>query len=149
MSIKYIHTNIVSTDWRKLAEFYIKVFNCKIVPPERNLSGDWLNKGIGLKNASLNGVHLRLPGFGENGPTIEIFQYNKNEEKPMPPRANREGFGHIAFHVDDVEVVLNQIVSGGGRQLGEIATTKFPKGILTFVYTADPEGNIVEIQNWS
>lgn len=148
MSVKYIHTNIVSKNWKILVNFYVNVFECTILPPERNLSGDWIEKGTGVKKAKLNGVHLRLPGFKENAPTLEVFQYAENEIKALPAKANREGFGHIAFHVDDVEQIMNKIIKHGGAKLGEIVTKDFPNGKLTFVYATDPEGNIVEVQNW-
>lgn len=149
MPIKYTHTNIVSTDWKKLADFYQKVFECKPVPPERDLSGSWLDKGTGVKKAHLKGMHLRLPGFGDHGPTLEIYQYEKTE-KNLHPLANRKGFGHIAFHVDDVEETRKQVLSHGGAGLGEISTKEIDGvGFLTFVYMTDPEGNIIEIQNWS
>ncbi|MFP4662423.1 MAG: VOC family protein [Halanaerobiales bacterium] len=147
--IKYVHTNIVSSDWRNLAEFYINVFDCRIKPPERKLSGKWLEKSTGVKNASLEGCHLLLPGYGENGPTIEIFQYKENKAKALPPQGNREGYGHIAFSVDSVKECLDKILEYGGQKLGEIVEKEFSHGILTFTYAADPEGNIVEIQTWS
>jgi len=148
MPIKYIHTNIVSENWKALVDFYINVFDCEIASPVRDLSGDWLEKGTGVKDAQINGVHLLLPGHGENGPTLEVFQYSKNEPKPLSPNANREGFGHIAFQVDNVEDILNKLIKFGGKALGGIVTKDFPSGCLTFVYATDPEGNIVEIQSW-
>ena len=148
MPIKFVHTNIISKDWRLLSNFYVNVFNCKIISSERNLSGDWLEKGTGVKNASLQGVHLQLPGYDESGPTLEIFQYHKNHERINPARANQEGFGHIAFHVDNVEEILEKIISSGGRKIGEIINKDFPQGTLVFAYATDPEENIIEIQNW-
>ncbi len=148
MPVKYVHTNIVSKNWKNLVNFYVNVFECTVLPPERNLSGDWIEKGTGVKNAKLNGVHLRLPGFDKNGPTLEIFQYSENKNKVLTAKANREGFGHIAFHVDNMEEILEKIIKNGGTKLGEIVTKDFPNGKLTFVYTTDPEGNIVEVQNW-
>jgi predicted enzyme related to lactoylglutathione lyase len=145
--MKYIHTNIIAKDWKLLADFYIKVFGCKPVPPERNLKGDWLEKGTGVKDASLQGMHLLLPGFDKDGPTLEIFQYKKNEDKPNPA-ANREGFGHIAFSVDDVQAVLEKMISSGGSKLGDVVRKDFGRGILIFTYGADPEGNIIELQTW-
>ncbi|MBN2547235.1 MAG: hypothetical protein JXB50_15640 [Spirochaetes bacterium] len=82
--IKYVHTNIVSRDWGKLAGFYEKVFGCTKVYPERDLKGEWIEKGTGVNNAHINGIHLRLPGYGDAGTTLEIFQYNydiKQEKK--------------------------------------------------------------------
>ncbi len=113
------------------------------------LNPEWLEKGTGVKNAEIHGVHLLLPGFGDKGPTLEVFQYAENEEKPSKPKSNREGFGHIAFHVDNVEEMLTKIVKYGGAKLGEVTTKNFANGYLVFVYATDPEGNIVEIQKWS
>ena len=73
-SIKYVHTNLVAKDWKSLAQFYIKVFGCKRKPPERNLSGKWLDTLTALKNANVKGIHLQLPGYGQKGgPTLEVF----------------------------------------------------------------------------
>lgn len=148
MSIKYTHTNIVSSNWEKLSSFYINVFECTPVPPQRDLGGDWLSKGTGVKNAHLKGVHLKLPGFEEGGPTLEIYEY-REPEHTIPAVANRIGFGHIAFHVNDVEDIHDRVISNGGKTLGEITKKEISGvGFLTFVYMKDPEGNIIEIQNW-
>ena len=69
-------------------------------------------------------------------------------ERPQPVAANREGFGHIAFSVDDIESTLEKMVSNGGAKLGEIVHKEFKSGTLHFTYATDPEGNVVELQNW-
>ena len=146
--MKFAHTNIVAKDWKLLSNFYITVFNCKIKPPERNLSGDWLDKAIGLKNAQLSGIHLLLPGHGDNGPTLEIFTY-KDTHQSIPIMANFTGFTHIAFEVEDVEIILNLALNNGGELLGEITEKVIENvGVLKLVYFRNPEGNIVEIQSW-
>jgi catechol 2,3-dioxygenase-like lactoylglutathione lyase family enzyme len=148
MKAKYKHTNIVSSNWQSLSRFYQEVFGCIPVPPERDLSGDWLDKGTGIKSAQLAGIHLRLPGHGDNGPTLEIYQYSKNLAKSSPA-ANREGFGHIAFEVDDVHKATQDVLQHGGTKVGEIASAEVQGvGLLTFIYLADPEGNIIELQAW-
>jgi predicted enzyme related to lactoylglutathione lyase len=148
MKTKYKHTNIIARDWQALAAFYEKVFGCVRVPPERHLSGAWLEKGTGVPNARFSGVHLRLPGHDENGPTLEIYQYSQHEPKP-PPAANREGLSHIAFEVDDVEQATAEVLEHGGSKVGEVVSSPVEEvGLLTFVYLADPEGNIIELQAW-
>jgi len=129
--------------------FYQQVFECVPVPPVRDLTGEWLDRASGVKAAHLQGMHLRLPGHGDNGPTLEIFSYSEPEEKPAPA-ANRQGFGHIAFQVDDVSTVRASVRANGGADLGQITEVDIPSvGRLTFLYMTDPEGNILEIQNWS
>lgn len=149
MGTRYAHTNIVSRDWKRLSDFYIKVFSCEPVPPERDLSGEWLARGTGLEEPHLRGQHLRLPGFGDDGPTLEIFQYDHMLDGPASPSANRLGLGHLAFGVDDVFSVVDLLLANGGHMLGEVVVRVIPGvGELTFAYAADPEGNILEIQSW-
>ncbi len=146
---KFVHTNIVARDWQKLADFYERVFGCQPVPPERNLSGQWLEDGTGVAGVDIRGMHLRLPGFGEQGPTLEIFQYKQQQERP-PTAINRPGFAHIAFAVDDVDAARDAVLAAGGGVVGEIVSVDVPgAGTVTFVYLTDPEGNIIELQRWS
>ena len=71
---RYVHINLVARDWRRLARFYQDVFGCVPVPPERNLPGAEMEAATGVTRAHLQGMHLRLPGAGLEGPTLEIFQ---------------------------------------------------------------------------
>ena len=147
--MRYKHINLVANDWRKLARFYQAVFRCQPVPPQRNLSGKWLDEGTGLVGAAIQGIHLRLQGGGDNGPTLEIFQYDRSEPRP-PPCANRQGFGHIAFEVDEVAAALRAVIDHGGHTVGQVATHCVDGvGLLTFVYVTDPEGNMIELQHWA
>ena len=146
--IQFVHTNIISDNWRKLADFYIKVFDCKAVLPERDLSGEWLDKATNIKDAHIAGIHLVLPGYQDKTPTLEILQYDHNLDA-LETFSNRKGLGHIAFKVDDVEKILNRLLQHGGTQLGDLIETEIPNsGHLTFVYGRDPDGNIIEIQSW-
>ena len=149
MHIKYVHTNLIAKDWKKLAEFYTEVFGCSFVPPERDYQGDALDAGTGLKGAHLTGVHLRLPGYDENGPTLELYSYDQLEPH-FEPAVNRPGFGHIAFEVDDVREARKSVEAHGGGSIGEIVTLTTKVGSkVTWCYMTDPEGNIIELQSWS
>jgi len=148
ISARYIHTNIVAHDWRKLADFYINTLGLVPRLPERHMEGDWLYRATAVEDAHIDGIHLRLPGYGDDGPTLEIFQYN---EKALDKgRAiNRPGLAHIAFAVDDVEVAFEEVKAAGGDAIGELVTTEISgSGVLTFVYASDPEGNVIELQRW-
>ncbi len=147
-NIKYVHTNLIAKDWKKLADFYIQIFNCKPIPPEMDLSGNWIDKLTGIPDVKLRGIHLILPGF-DKGPTLEIFEYSPEFTDTDIKHINQKGFGHIAFHVDSVEEILKILLAYGGSQLGEVIKKDYGEiGILTAVYLTDPEGNFIEIQNW-
>jgi predicted enzyme related to lactoylglutathione lyase len=145
--MKYVHTNLIARDWKKLSGFYQDVFHCVPVPPQRDLSGQWLETLTGIKNVHIQGEHLLLPGYGENGPTLEIFSYDDMTENEKA--LNTVGFSHIAFVVDDVESTLELVKENGGSCVGELVVQKYPNGKTgTFVYCKDIEGNIIELQKW-
>lgn len=146
---RFAHTNIVADDWRRLASFYENVFGCIPLPPERSESGKWLEDGTGVAFAEISGMHLRLPGHGDRGPTLEIYQYG-HARKRQETAANRLGLGHVAFEVEDVPTAREAVLAAGGHELGQIVTARIPgAGTITFVYVTDPEGNIIELQSWS
>ncbi len=108
-----------------------------------------MDAGTGIPGAHLRGAHLRLPGWGDNGPTLEIFTYNITA--PGEPSAvNRLGFGHIAFSVEDVQSARATVLEAGGRAVGEVVTVQIVTGArVTWCYVTDPEGNIIELQSWA
>jgi predicted enzyme related to lactoylglutathione lyase len=70
--IKYVHTNLVAKDWRKLAEFYMAVFDCKPKYPVRDLSGEWIDQATNIENVRIRGIHLALPGY-EDGVAAHVI----------------------------------------------------------------------------
>lgn len=145
----YAHTNLVARDWRRLARFYQELFGCVPVPPERDYRGPVVEAMTGVAGAAIAGVHLRLPGHGPEGPTLEIFTYSRPAEGPEPA-INRPGLAHLAFAVESVEEARRQVMAAGGRPVGEIVTLTTATGArVTLCYISDPEGNILELQSWS
>ena len=147
--VRFGHVNLTAHDWRRLAAFYTDVFGCVLVPPERDIRSADLDRATGLSDAHLTGAHLRLPGHGETGPTLEIFSYDSLDPHPGA-RVDRPGWGHVAFQVPDVPAALEAVAASGGGRLGEVITTATADGRrVTWVYATDPEGNLVELQAWS
>ncbi|MEM1010509.1 MAG: VOC family protein [Myxococcota bacterium] len=123
-TIKFVHTNIIAQDWKKLADFYVDVFQCERLEPHRDLSEPWLAEATNIPSARLKGAHLRLPGFAKDeGPTLEIFQYQPQGNSGLV-QANDRGFGHIAFLVDNVQEVAKHVLEQGGSQVGEQIQTE-------------------------
>ena len=142
--IRYRHTNLIARNWRSLSAFYQRALELTPVPPERDLSGGWVDRLTRMPGAHITGEHLKLPG---SDATLEIFSYEAMERGKKA--LNREGFAHIAFEVDDVPGALARIISEGGGQAGELVSAEYPGGVTaTFVYAADPEGNLIELQSW-
>ena len=148
--IMYRHTNINAKDWKALSAFYEKVFQCRPIPPERDLYGEWFDKVTGVKGVHVRGQHLLLPGYDDDGPTFEIFTYSIPEGSASAA-INSYGFAHIAFEVEDVEETFCRLLREGGSSCGEMVEQYYPSvgKTLKIVYAKDPEGNVVEIMKWS
>ncbi len=147
-TIRYAHTNLVANDWRKIAGFYVRVFGCEPVSSERDNSGPDFDALTAIPGGRVRGQHLRLPGHGELGPTLEVFQFEPRESNELR-LLNRPGLAHLAFEVEDVAAKREQVLAEGSCDLGQIVTINIPgAGRLTLSYMRDPEGNIVELQRW-
>ncbi len=149
MHIKYVHTNLIARDWKKLADFYVQVFGCTYKEPARDLKESWLDRLTGFTNTHIQGIHLHLPGYTEGeGPSLESFQYH--QQIPGNKEINVEGFAHLAFAVEDPASCLARIETHGGSSLGEfVSGTIAGVGEISVVYARDPEGNIRELQQWA
>ena len=145
---RYVHTNIIAKDYQRLVNFYKEVFHCKSIGETRDLRGEWLDRLTGIQGAHILGEHLCLPGYEQDHPTLEIFSYDTMEDSCN--QINRQGIAHLTFEVDDVEETLGILLEKGGSQIGELVKATYEDGRnAVFVYAADPEGNIIELQSWS
>ena len=145
---RYVHTNIIAKDFRKLVAFYKEVFQCKSIGETRDLRGEWVDNLTGMQDAHIVGEHLCLPGYENDYPTLEIFSYDSVETSTIA--INKCGIAHLAFEVDDVEKTLRLLLQKGGKKIGEVINAEYPDGRkATFVYATDCEGNIIELQSWA
>jgi predicted enzyme related to lactoylglutathione lyase len=146
---RFGHVNVIADDWRRLADFYERVFGMRIVPPLRDYRGPDLEAGTAIPGAALRGAHLRLPGLGPDGPTLEIYQFESGPAR-LSAAANRPGYQHIAFAVPDVAAARETVLAAGGRSVGSIVTATTADGRrVTWTYVTDPEDNIIELQSWA
>lgn len=91
---------------------------------------------------------MRFPGFGPEGPTLEIFQYQETLERETA-YANSKGLTHIAFEVTNMDEICAKVIREGGWMLGKLVRQEVEGvGVCTFVYVRDPDRNIIEIQMW-
>ena len=75
--MKFVHINLIAKDYKKMVDFYKTVFDCESIDEKRDIKGAWLDKVTAVKNAHIKGKHLKLPGYKDNYPTIEIFSYEE------------------------------------------------------------------------
>ena len=148
MPTRFSHANIVSPEPERLAAFYTAVLGCEQSGPVRELAGEWLARGMGLPGARVHGCHLTLPGLeGDHLPTLEIFSLD--EIRPTETDVTQAGLMHLSFSVDDIDATIERFLAEGGSMQGERSHAVVTGvGTAYFAYMRDPEGNIVELQQW-
>ena len=127
--IRYVHTNIIAKDHKKLIDFYKAVFGCRSIGETRDLRGEWLDKLSGITNAHIIGEHLVLPGYGEDHPTIEIFSYD-HMVSDSAHSVNAYWFcAPCVCEVDNVAATLEKLLANGGGIVSEIWLKQYTKTV--------------------
>ena len=146
--MRFGHVNLVARDWQVLADFYCSYLGCTRLEPIRDLHGPLIDAGVGCADARIRGVHVRLPGFGDNGPTLEIYRYDPLID--VPANVRRSGFGHLAFQVDDIEATRQALVHGGGtvsaRSYPRAQVIVVSRGVMWLIPRAMPSSSNVGTQ---
>ena len=64
--------------------------------------------------------------------------------RPRPPRRpRREGYGHVAFDVADLDGAYHRAVARGARPV--MPPCPAPEPGVRMAFVADPEGNLIEL----
>jgi catechol 2,3-dioxygenase-like lactoylglutathione lyase family enzyme len=133
------HVGIVVDDLAAAIEFF-KAIGLEI-EGEGSVSGDWVDRIIGLDGAQSDLAILRTPdGQGK----IELAQFKSPEYEgtPRSEPSNAPGLRHVLFRVDDLDEVV-AAVSALGYEL--VGTVEDYEGIYRLCYVRGPAGIIVEL----
>jgi catechol 2,3-dioxygenase-like lactoylglutathione lyase family enzyme len=104
------------------------------------LSGEWIDRIIGLENVTVEVVMARGPD-GSDMFEVVRFRSPPAGTREAAPAANRPGLRHVAFKVDDLRGVVDRVRAAGWETVGEIV--EFNPFLLCYV--RGPEGLIVEL----
>lgn len=146
------HINIVVTDLERMTAFYRDALGLKVTK-QVTISGDWIDRVVGLKNARGDVVYLDLP----SGPRVELIRYHSPAAevdagvlKPLS-KSNTPGLRHFAFRVDDIDAAADRLRRAGVEFFSAIqqvpdAQVTYAGGVRKrLVYFTDPEGNLLEL----
>ena len=105
------------------------------------LSGEWIDRIIGLKDAKVEVVMARAPDGSDMFEVVRFHSPSAGAHEPAPA-ANRPGLRHVAFKVDDVRAVVDRVRDAGWETIGEIVDFE---STFLLCYVRGPEGLIVEL----
>ncbi len=140
---KIDHINIVVSDLKKSTEFFIALGF--LVKHQSQLSGEWVDLIVGLKNVEAEYVQLALPNTETR---IELIHYTSppSGKDPLMGRSNQLGFRHIAFEVSDIQATVESLKEMGVELLSPIQT--YPKTGKRLVYLFGPDHILLELAQY-
>jgi|SRR5271165_5135934 len=126
------HVGLAVADLAAATSWFCDVFG---LAPELTLQVEALDLSIEMLIHPVRGYRLELlhrPGSGTDG-------------KPVTPgeAALREGYGHIAFDVTDLDAAYARAVARGARPV--MPPGPSPERGVGMAFVADPEGNLIEL----
>jgi catechol 2,3-dioxygenase-like lactoylglutathione lyase family enzyme len=137
------HLNIVVDDLPRMTKFFERL-GFKEINSGR-LTGEWVSSIVGLPDVDAEYIALRHTG---STTSIELIKYYNptSERAENISTANRIGYRHIAFAVEDIETVVQQLSAEGVQFLSP--TKVYPKTGKKLVYFLGPEGLLMELAQY-
>ena len=137
------HINIVVSDLEGATRFFLNLGFEKMAAS--SLSGRQMSAVTGLADIEAEYVALSLPGADTH---LELIQYLSppGGKDPELSKANRLGFRHLAFSVDDIEAVVQMLKDKEVEFLSDIQTWK-PTGKKP-VYFYGPDDILFELAQY-
>ncbi len=138
------HTGFVVSDMERSLAFYKEVLGLE---EERSsvMEGDMVNQLTGIEGARVHVVYL---GCGDVRHAVELVHFLEPGVLPweIPPR-NRVGTAHLAFIVDDLDALYEEL-SGRGIEFVNPPALR-PEAVYPWAqkvcYMYDPDGNMLEL----
>jgi catechol 2,3-dioxygenase-like lactoylglutathione lyase family enzyme len=105
------------------------------------LEGEFLDTVVGISNSRTEMVLLRLP---DGGTGLELASFIRPNHEPGSPHAmaNELGLRSVAFEVDDLQGLLDQLAADGYHPVGGVGEYE---GVWSMASVRGPEGIIVSL----
>ncbi len=145
------HINIVVHDMDAMIAFYCDVLGFQKTK-DVIIQGNWIQQVVSLPDVKAHVVYLQLPA----GPRLELIDYHNPVSPTLPAGSpHHPGLRHMAFEVDDLDLMVAQLKKAGVRLVGQPMTV--PDAQVTYdggiqkrlVYFTDPQGNLLELCSYT
>ena len=136
---KVRHTGIVVNSLKDSVKFYCSL---GFVKESHSVEkGRFIDTVVGLQNTKLEWVKLKAP----DGYILEILEYHSHPQKKNPnkQKSNQLGCSHIAFEVDNINIVCDLIIKIGGGIVNFPIINDLKNAKVAYCH--DNEGNLIEI----
>ena len=133
------HVGIVVCDLAAAVEFFVEL---GLVPQgEGPVEGRWVDRIVGLEGVRADIAIMQTP---DGNGRLELTKFHsppsQGDNRSAP--ANTPGIRHVAFAVEDIEVVVAGLRARGAELVGELERYE---NSYRLCYVRGPEGIIIEL----
>ena len=136
---RFDHIGITVADLDAVTEFFVGLG--LEVEGRMFVEGEFLDTVIGIPDSRTEIVMLRPP---DDGTRLELSSFVRPDSVPGSPTAmaNELGLRNVAFEVDDLHDVVDQLAADGYELVGGVGEYEH---IWRMAYVRGPEGIIVSL----
>jgi catechol 2,3-dioxygenase-like lactoylglutathione lyase family enzyme len=140
------HFGMTVADIRETQEFYARHFGFGGSDESITITDDWFGTGVDHE-----GAQVKIGWLRRDDAVIELHEYiQPSETRRLKPDITDIAAPHIAFKVDDIDEIREQLLAEGVRFYSapvEVTSdgSASQLGGIKWCYCEDPNGYIVEI----
>lgn len=136
------HTGVTVVSLAESLRFWVDVLGFRFVSQTRYEPSVFLENVVGVPGADVTLAMVE----GPDGHLVELLEYHAPAGRQvMMPRACDVGSMHLAYMVDDLDVLLAKVEAAGWPRLGAPQTVRGgARDGLRIVYVRSPEGVTLE-----
>lgn len=136
---QFDHVGITVADLDGAVEFFLKLG--LELEGRMPMEGEFLDTVCGIPNSRTEIAMLRLPG---GGTAVELGTFFRPDPVPGSPdgMANEVGIRNVAFEVDDLRAMVDDLAADGYRVVGGIGEYE---NTWLMTYVRGPEGILVAL----
>jgi len=133
------HVGIVVDDLGAATEFFVELG--LVLQGEGTVEGRWADRIVGLEGVRTDFAMMQTPDGNGRLELVKFRSPSHQGDNGHAP-ANTPGIRHIAFVVEDIDVVVDRLRARGAELVGEVERYK---DIYRLCYVRGPEGIIIEL----
>src|SRR3982751_1289371 len=124
----FVHIGLVVEDLDETVRFLALLgFDCT---SPGVFSGEWIDRIIGLENATVETVMARAPDGRDMFEVVRFHSPSAGAQEPAPA-ANRPGLRHVAFKVETCVASSTAFERPAGKRSGRSSTSRTPSASAT------------------
>ena len=143
------HIGITVPDLEAATRFFVDVIGCKVAFEVGPFAADddWMQQHLGVDpHAKIKKLRMLKCA---NGPSIELFEYEVEDQKRAVPKNSDVGGHHVGFYVADLDAAVAHLRRHGVKVLDEpTLMNEGPSAGLRWVYFVSPWGMTMELVSY-